>query len=51
MEDVEACMEHFYGFEATMELGGAVEKWLIRGRKQDLSELQKAGVLKVKRGS
>lgn len=50
MEDVEACLAHFYRFEATKESAERVEKWLITGQKQDLRELEKRGVVKVKRG-
>ena len=50
LEDVEACMEHYYRFEATKQSAKLLQRWLITGQRQDLSEMERAGVLKVKRG-
>lgn len=52
VEDVEACMGYFYRFEANgKEEAAAVERWLVTGWKQDLSKLERAGVLKVNHGN
>ena len=49
LEDVQARMEYFYRFEATKEIAERVEQWLVTGRTQNLSNLVKDGVLKIKR--
>lgn len=51
MEDVSTCMEHFYKFECeSKEYGKHVERWLVEGQKQDISQLQRDGLVKVNRG-